>query len=62
MQTKMLRKMFRGVYAPVLDQSVIDLSIDCFIDMLKELDRGHTLDPFESPPFKVLHCSPLGAV
>ena len=28
----------------------------------KELDRGHTSGPFASPPFRVLHCSPLGAV
>ena len=28
----------------------------------KELDRGHTSGPFESLPFTVLHCSPLGAV
>lgn len=28
--------------------------------ILKELNRGHTVGPFASPPFK-LHCSPLGA-
>ena len=28
----------------------------------KELVRGHTSGPFESPPFKNLHCSPIGAV
>ena len=28
----------------------------------KELKRGHTSGPFNSPPFSVTHCSPLGAV
>lgn len=28
----------------------------------KELLRGHTSGPFDTPPFPVLHCSPLGAV
>lgn len=28
----------------------------------KEVDRGHTLGPFSSPPFPTLHVSPLGAV
>ena len=28
----------------------------------KELTRGHTSGPFDSPPFPVTHCSPLGAV
>ena len=28
----------------------------------KELNRGHTVGPFEEPPFPILHISPLGAV
>ena len=28
----------------------------------RELVRGHTSGPFDSPPYPVLHCSPLGAV
>ena len=27
-----------------------------------ELHRGHTSGPFNSPPFEIFHCSPLGAV
>ena len=30
--------------------------------LAKEVARGHTLGPFASPPFPVLHVSPLGAV
>ena len=28
----------------------------------KELDRGHTVGPFDQPPFPITHCSPIGAV
>ena len=27
----------------------------------KELDRGHTVGPFRSPPFQFTHCSPIGS-
>ena len=30
--------------------------------ILKELNRGHSVGPFSSPPFQNFHCSPLGAV
>ena len=32
------------------------------IQSQKELERGHTSGPFQQPPFKPLHCSPVGAV
>ena len=28
----------------------------------KELERGHISGPFLTPPFPILHCSPIGAV
>ena len=28
----------------------------------KEIDHGHTLGPFHTPPFPTLHISPLGAI
>ena len=28
----------------------------------KELERGHTSRPFINPPFRITHCSPIGAV
>ena len=30
--------------------------------IIKELDMGHTAGPFLTPPFELLHCSPIGAV
>lgn len=30
--------------------------------ILKELNRGHTVGPFNEPPLSPFHCSPLGAV
>ena len=37
-------------------------AIDVTAALNKEVSRGHTLGPYDVPPFPILHVSPLGAV
>ena len=43
-------------------RSAIDNKDKVSLAINKELCRGHTAGPFQSPPFPIVHCSPIGAV
>ena len=46
---------------PENHRSVLDHPEEVTKAIAKELRNGHIAGPFRSPPFKNLHCSPLGA-
>ena len=55
---------FNGIGVPTRPRnlrSARDNSDKVSMAVQLEVTRGHTAGPFSSPPFPVLHCSPLGA-
>ena len=56
---------FRGINAPTRPKNLLSAkenNQELTKAVCKELERGHTVGPYVTPPFPDLHCSPIGAV